>query len=130
MRPQNRIDLMIAQARQKLNEIKQLQYFGGDSLNLKQHSQIFTIPANDTNYHCWRIVMTPTAIGYTIPIEIKAIPANATSNLRPMLERVQRTDGNFEVLVMFDQSFYDTAQSSEVLFIYSGAATFTVTQIA
>ena len=130
MRPQNRIDLMIAQARQKLNEIKQLQYFGGDSLNLKQYSQIFTIPANDTNYHCWRIVMTPTAIGYTMPIDIKAIPANATSNLRPVLERVQRTDGKFEVLVIFDQSFYDTAQSSEVLFIYSGAATFTVTQIA
>lgn len=130
MRPQNRIDLMIAQARQKLNEIKQLQYFGGDSLNLKQHSQIFTIPANDTNYHCWSIVMTPTAVGFTIPIDIKAIPANATSNLRPMLERVQRTDGNFEVLVIFDQSLYNTAQSSEVLFTYSGAATFTVTQIA
>ena len=129
MRPQTHIDTMIAQARRKLNEVKELQFFGGDALNLKQYSANFDIPSG-SNPRLYQIIMTPTNPGFTMPLDVRYNIRDETTFLYPFIERVQRTDGKFEVLVMFDQNWYDTTQRTQVKIIYSGAATFELNRLA
>lgn len=129
MRPQTHIDMMIAQARRKLNEVKELQFFGGDALNLKQYTVNIDIPPS-SSARLYQILMTPTNSGYTMPLDVRYTMRNSTSYLRPFLERVQRNDGKFEVLAMFDQNWYDTTQRTQVIIIYSGAATFEFNRLA
>ena len=129
MRPQTHIDTMIAQARRKLNEVKELQFFGGDALNLKQYSANFDIPSG-SNPRLYQIILTPTNPGFTMPLDVRYAMRDETTFLRPFIERVHRTDGKFEVLVMFDQSWYDTTQRTQLIIIYSGAATFELNRLA
>lgn len=122
------ITLMVSQAQQKMRELKELQFFGGDSLNLKRWSQVITIPADSTN-HCWRIVMTPDDPATTMPFAAENRPNNATSFANAQIEAVHRTDGNFEYLVIFNAVFGGTPPESKITIEYSGQATFSITQI-
>lgn len=130
MRGQNHITMMIASAMEKLEEIKGIQFFGGDALNLKEYETTFTVAGNDFNMHCWRIVMTPTRPNYTMPVDVRTLAGNATSFSNAQIERVWRTDGAFEFLVMTNSNFGADPIVSAVRITYSGAATFTITQIA
>lgn len=129
MRPQTHIDMMIAQARRKLNEVKELQFFGGDALNLKQYSANFDIPPS-SSARLYQILMTPTKPEYTMPLDVRVALRDETSFMQPFIERVHRNDGKYEVLVMFDQSLYATTQRTQVIIVYSGAATFELNRLA
>ncbi len=122
------ITLMVSQAQQKMRELKELQFFGGDSLNLKRWTQVITIPA-DSTMHCWRVVMIPDDVTTTMPFEVVARPNNATSFTSGQIEAVHRTDGNFEYLVIFNAVFGGTPPQSKLTIEYSGKATFSITQI-
>lgn len=130
MRGQNHFTMMIAEAMKKLEEIKGIQFFGGDALNLKEYETTFTVGANDYAMHCWRIVMTPTRPNYTMPVDVRTLAGNATSFSNAQIERVWRTDGAFEFLVMTDANYGSNPIVSALRITYSGAATFTITQIA
>lgn len=121
--------MMLAEAKRKLEEWKQLQFFGGDALNLKEYMTTVTMPP-DAAYHCWRIVMTPTKPEYTMPIDIRIVPTVANQYLIPQVEAVYRTDGSFEWLLIAGANYESTGVTSEVTITYSGAATFTKTTVA
>lgn len=128
-RSTNHITVMIAQARQKLEEIKGVQIFGGDALNLKRFEQVFTMPGGVTNDYCWRVVMTPTEPDFTMPIDTITKPAAPGQFGYMKVERVPTTNGTFEWLVFGSQFDFDTLQQTLFAVTYSGAATFNVTQL-
>lgn len=129
MRTKNVLDMLLSQAKQKLEEIKQLQFFGGDALNLKRYVVDIVIPP-DARTHCWRIVMMPENKDTTMPIGVIVKPGKPTqSKIYTEIERVKRDDGNFEYLFI-SNSNYDTAAAVDTIAItYSGKANFTINQI-
>lgn len=129
-RSANTITEIVANAQQKLREIKEVQLFGGDALNLKEFRQIFTMPGGITKDYCWRVVMTPTEPEFTMPIDTVTKP-NAPNQFGYMkVERVPTTDGTFEWLVFGQQFDFDPNQDTLFRVTYSGAATFQVTNLA
>lgn len=123
------ITMMVAQAQQKLTELKELQFFGGDSLNLKRWSQTVSVPA-DSASHCWRVVMTPDDPTTTMPLDAVAKPADALSlQINGSIERVHREDGAYEFLFITSAIFGGSAQNMRMKIEYSGVATFVVTQL-
>lgn len=128
-RSSSNITAMVAEAQKKLEEIKGLQLFGGDALNLSDFEQVLSMPGGVTNDYCWRITMTPTKPGFTMPIDTITKPAEAGQFGYMNVERVPKTDGTFEWLVFGSQFDFDSAQSTLFRVTYSGAATFNVTQI-
>ena len=127
-RKPNSITMMIAQARRKLDEAKELQFFGGDALNLKRFTHTFTVPSTANPYECFSIVLTPTEPEYTMPIDVGIKPATATSYGAGKIERVPRTDGKFEYIIMFDNWFSED-KLVEFYVVYSGAANVAVTRL-
>lgn len=129
MRTKNVLDMLLSQAKQKLEEIKQLQFFGGDALNLKRYVVDIVIPP-DARTHCWRVLMTPENKDTTMPIGVIVKPGKP-NQLRTdaYVEPVKRSDGNFEYLFI-SNSNYDTVAAVDIIVItYSGKANFTINQI-
>lgn len=127
-RANNDITMMVAQAQQKMRELKELQFFGGDSLNLKRWSQNITVPS-DSTMHCWRLVITPDDPATMMPFSAVMRPANATSNISGQIEPVHRSDTSFEYLFIVNAVFGGTAPVAKLTVEYSGSATFSITQI-
>lgn len=121
------IDMMIAQAQQKMRELKELQFFGGDALNLGRWSTTVNVPGDATK-HCWRVVVTPEDVKTTLPFMAELKPATATSYQNGQVEPVHRTDGNFEYLIIAE-NYGDTARPMKITIEYTGKATFSITQI-
>lgn len=122
------ITLMVSQAQQKMRELKELQFFGGDSLNLKRYSTTITIPS-DSTAHCWRIVMAPDDPNTTMPLDVISKPANATSFTNVTIERVHRSDDSFEFLAIANPAYGGTPPQVKVVIEYAGKATFSINQI-
>lgn len=121
-------DMLIAQAQEKLRELKELQFFGGDALNLKRWSQVIDVPPDGTT-HCWRVVMTPEDTETTMPFNAILRPATATSYMTGQVEAVHRTDGAFEYLIIGEQNYDVVTRSTKVTIEYTGKASFSITQI-
>ena len=121
------IDMMIAQALEKMRELKQLQFFGGDALQLGRWTQVINVPGDSTT-HCWRVLVTPDDPKTTLPFMAELKPATATSYQGGQVEPVHRTDGKFEYLIIAQN--YDTAaRPMRITVEYTGKATFSLTQI-
>jgi hypothetical protein len=127
-RANNSITMMVAQAQQKMRELKELQFFGGDSLNLRRWTQNVTIPT-DSVMHCWQVIIIPDDPTTMMPFSAIMKPANATSFIGGQVEAVHRTDGSFEYLFIFNAEFGGTPPIAKLVIEYSGTATFNVTQI-
>lgn len=127
-RANNSITMMVAQAQQKMRELKELQFFGGDSLNLRRWTQTVSLPL-DGVMHCWRVVITPDDPATMMPFSATMKPANATSFISGQIEAVHRTDDAFEYLFIFNGEYAGPAQLAKMTIEYSGKATFNVTQI-
>jgi hypothetical protein len=121
------MDMLIAQAQQKMRELKELQFFGGDALNLGRWSTTINVPGDGTK-HCWRVVVTPDDVKTTLPFMAELKPATATSYQGGQVEAVHRTDGNFEYLIIAD-NFAAEARPMKITIEYTGKATFSITQI-
>lgn len=121
------IDMMIAQALEKKRELKELQFFGGDALNLGRWTTVIDVP-NDGAKHCWRVVVTPGDPKTTLPFMAELKPATATSYQNGQVEAVHRTDGNFEYLIVAD-NFAEVARPMRITIEYTGQAEFSITQI-
>ena len=130
MRTKNVLDMLLAQAKQKLEEIKQLQFFGGDALNLKRATFNITIPS-DKRAHCWRVTMTPINTDTTMPIGVIVKPGKPIqSRIYTDIERVRRDDGNFEYLFISNKNYDTDAAIYTIAITYSGKADFAITQLA
>lgn len=128
-RAPNGIDMMIAQAKRKLQELKELQFFGGDSLNLKRWSHDQSIPLDFTK-HCWQVVMTPANPTTSMPFSAEIKPATSSSYINGQIESVHRTDDKYEWLFIMGEEFPDgPAQIARFVIEYSGVAEFTITQL-
>lgn len=126
-RTPNSITMMIAQAMEKMRELKELQFFGGDALNLGRYTQTVDVPPDGVK-HCWRIVMTPNNPETTMPFMAQAKPATATSYTDGQVEAVHRTDGKFEYLIIAQNP--DTEpRPMRITVEYTGSAEFSFTQI-
>lgn len=125
------IDLMISQAKRKLTEIKELQYFGGDSLNLKRWSQIVNV-AGDSVQHCWRLRITPTDPETMMPLSVQVKPhtADYMQVISAYIEAVHRDDDIFEYLIIPPYANTGATRSFKLQVEYSGAASFSLVQIA
>lgn len=123
------IDLMIAQAKRKLTEIKELQFFGGDSLNLKRWSQIVNVPPDGVS-HCWRLRITPADPQTMMPFSVQIRPhtADYTKVIGAYSEAVHRDDDIFEYLILPVTNSGET-RSFKLQVEYSGAASFSLVQI-
>lgn len=121
------IDMLIAQALEKKRELKELQFFGGDALNLGRWAQIINVP-NDGVRHCWRVIVTPTDPKTTLPFMAEAKSATATSLLSGQVEAVHRTDGKYEYLIVVQHNA-ETPLPLRVTIEYTGTATFSITQL-
>lgn len=129
MRTKNVLDMLLAQAKQKLEEIKQLQFFGGDALSLKRYVVDIVIPP-DARTHCWRIVMMPENKDTTMPIGVIVKPGKPIqSRIYTEIERVKRSDGNFEYLFISNSNYDTTAAVDTIAITYSGKANFTINRI-
>ena len=122
------ITLMVNQAQQKMRELKELQFFGGDALNLKRYKTLITVPT-DATMHCWRIVMTPHDATTTMPFVARQRPATANSFGGGQIEPVHRTDGLYEYLFITNASYGPDAESFYFIIEYAGSAAFSITQI-
>lgn len=120
--------MLLAQAQEKLRELKELQFFGGDALNLKRWRQQFDVPGNSAK-HCYRIIMTPDDPETTMPFSAVSRPTNANSYMSGVIEAVHRTDGVFEYLFITRDNFDSNTRSTTLTIEYTGKATFNVTQI-
>lgn len=127
-RANNSITMMIAQAQEKLRELKELQFFGGDALNLKRWTYTVNIPT-DAAKHCWRIVMTPDDPETTMPFEAVLRPGDATSYAYGQAEAVHRTDGAYEYLIISGENYEVATKPLKISIEYTGTATFSITQI-
>lgn len=128
-RAKNSVDMMIAQAQEKMRELKELQFFGGDALNLKRWSQVINIPP-DATAHLYSVVMTPDDPETTMPFNALLRPASATSYMTGQIEPVHRTDNAFEYLVMTETNYDVVSRPTKLTIEYSGKATFNFTQLA
>lgn len=130
MRQKNVLDMLISQARRKLDELKQLQFFGGDALNLKRATFNITIPS-DQRAHCWRVTMTPINTDTTMPISAIVKPST-TNQFRSfgLIERVKRSDGVFEFLIMYSENYNTEPWQDMFVVTFSGKADFSITQLA
>lgn len=130
MRQKNVLDMLISQARRKLDELKQLQFFGGDALNLKRATFDITIPS-DQRAHCWRVTMTPINTDTTMPISAIVKPST-TNQFRSfgLIERVKRNDGVFEFLIMYQENYSTEPWQDMFVVTFSGKADFSITQLA
>lgn len=127
-RTKNSVDMLIAQAQEKLRELKELQFFGGDALNLKRWSQVLNLPP-DATAHCWRVVMTPDDPETTMPFNALLKPGSATSYMTGQVEAVHRTDGAFEYLIIPETNYDVVSRPTKITIEYTGKATFSITQI-
>ena len=130
MRQKNVLDTLMSQARRKLDELKQLQFFGGDALNLKHATFDITIPS-DMRAHCWRVTMTPVNIATAMPISAIVKPSN-TNQFRSFgsIERVKRSDGVFEFLIMYPENYNTEPWQDMFVVTFSGKADFSIIQLA
>lgn len=133
-RADNTITKMIAEAQDKLAEIKGIQYFGGDALNLSQFQQSFVgpPPPSGTKDYGWLITMTPDTelVDYTMPLDTQLKPDSEYQNAGNV-ERVPTTDGTFQWLVYVTNYSGDFPNvSTQLTIIYSGQASFSVQQLA
>ena len=132
-RDDNTITKMIADAQAKLEEIKGVQYFGGDSLNLGQFQQVFEAPPppSGSKAYAWLITMYPTLADYTMPLDTQVRPGRADSFGTGSVERVPTTDQTYQWLVYASNFSGDfPTVYTELTIIYSGQADFLVTQLA
>ena len=127
-RGSNNITMMIAQAQEKLRELKELQFFGGDALNLKRWTQTLNIP-NDGVKHCWRVVMTPEDPEKSMPFEVVLRPGTATAYTYGQAEAVHRTDGSYEYLIITGENYDGITKPLKATIEYTGKASFSITQI-
>ena len=130
MRPQVKtgVDMLVAEAQQKLRELKELQFFGGDALNLKRWTQTLSIPADGAK-HCWQVVMTPEDIEKSMPFEVVLRPGSATAYTYGQAEAVHRTDNKYEYLIITGENWDAVAKPLKATIEYTGKATFNITQI-
>lgn len=128
-RANNDITMMVAQAQQKMRELKELQFFGGDSLNLKRWAHTQSIPL-DSVMHCWRVVIVPDDPATTMPFSAQIKPADAISFVSGQVEPVHRTDGSYEYLFIINAEYPDgPAQTARFVIEYSGTATINISMI-
>ncbi len=121
------IEMMISQALEKMRELKQLQFFGGDALQLGRWTQVVNVPGDSTK-HCWRVIVVPEDVKTTLPFMAELKPGSATSYQGGQVEQVHRDDGSFEYLVIA-QNFDTAARPMRITIEYTGKATFSLTQI-
>ena len=123
------IDLLASQIKRKLTEIKELQFFGGDSLNLKRWSQIVNVPPDGVN-HCWRLRITPADPQTMMPFSVQIRPhtSDYTKVIGGYSEAVHRDDDIFEYLILPVTNSGET-RSFKLQVEYSGAASFSLVQI-
>ena len=124
------IDLLLAQAQRKMTELKELQFFGGDSLNLRRWSQQITV-AGDSTPHCWRLRITPEDAETMMPFEVGIKPhtADYTQVIGGQVESVHRTDDIFEYLIIAGVNYGGVPRGFKLQVEYSGIATFNLVQI-
>lgn len=122
------VDMLLSQAQEKLRELKELQFFGGDALNLKRQTYTLNLPPDGAS-HCWRIVMVPDDPEKCMPFEATIKPGNATGYASGQVEAVHRTDNKFEYLIITNPNYDAAAKPLKVSIEYTGKATFSNTQI-
>lgn len=127
-RANNGVDMLLAQAQEKLRELKELQFFGGDALNLKRWVHVINIPA-DAARHCYQIVITPQEFEHFMPFEAIIKPGNATTYPYGQVEAVHRTDGKYEYLIITGENYDPGTIPLKVTIEYTGVAAFSITQI-
>ena len=120
--------MIVAQAQEKLRELKELQFFGGDALNLSRWTYTVHIPA-DAAKHCYRIVITPDDPEKFMPFNAVTKPGGPGIYTGGQVEAVHRTDGNFEYLLITSEEYDGGTQPLVVTIEYTGKATFNITQI-
>lgn len=124
----NTIDMLLAQAQEKLRELKELQFFGGDALNLKRWTHTVMIPP-DAAKHCYRIIMTPEDPTRSMPFDAVLRPGSATAYTYGQVEAIHRTDGNYEYLLITGEEYDGGDRPLKITIEYSGKASFSITQI-
>lgn len=127
-RANNSITMMIAQAMEKMRELKELQFFGGDALNLKRYRTTITAPP-DATQHCYRLIMTPEDPTTCMPFLAQTKPSAPNAYTGAVIEAVHRTDGKFEYLIITRANFDSVARSMDLTIEYTGTAQFTINQI-
>lgn len=126
-RQPTQITVLVAQAQEKMRELKELQFFGGDALQLKRFKQTVTIP-DDFDDHCWSVVITPDNPATCMPFSARTRPSNPTSYAQAQIEPVPRTDGAFQYYFLASGGI-DVTRDLDIIIEYAGEANITVTQL-
>ena len=130
VRKTNALPYLVSQCRQKLDELKELQQFGSDALNLQEYETTLTIPANTYDEKVWLLKMTTTRPKFTMPLDLSIRPADSTTLTdQGTNEPIRISDTEWGWYIFIDKSFYNNANTYKLSVIYSGKATFSVSVI-
>lgn len=130
MRAGNNWTKQVSDAQLDVEELKDKQIFGGDSLNMQRWRGDISIPTSQTNYYLWQVLLTPEDAKYTMPIAFDVTRKTDNDYGSFLVEPVRRTDGRFEWWVITEPS-YDTKTNTVVAVLeYTGKGTVTLTRLA
>ena len=130
VRKTDSLPYLVDQCERKLEELKGIQQFGGDALNLQEYENTLTIPANTFDEKVWLLRMTATSPKFTMPLDFSIRPANSTTLLdEGITEPIRISDTEWGWYIFIDKTFYDNVNTYKLNVIYSGKATFALSVI-
>lgn len=130
MRRNLNIEFLVSDLQAQIREFKEAQFFGSDSLKLKEYRKTLTIPAGDLTGRLFKITMTPENPSSTMPFSVEVLPhsQNTYQNAGTALD-FSKSGDNFIFYATLQPNYSETSNSCVLKIVYCGKATFTVEEI-
>lgn len=130
MRRNLNIEFLVNDLQTQIRELKEAQFFGSDSLRLKEYRKTLTIDAGDLTGKLFKITMTPENPESTMPFSFDVLPysSNQYMNASTALD-FSKSGNNFIFYATLQPNYSETSNSCVLKVVYCGKATFTVEEI-
>ena len=130
MRKKLNIDYLVSDLNAQIREMKEAQFFGSDSLKLREYKETFSIPSGDLNGKMFKITMSPEKPEATMPFSCEILPASQNIQLNANASLDYSKSGNdFIFYITLRPNYSEIPKSCRLKIIYCGKASFTVEEI-
>lgn len=130
MRKNLNIDYLVSDLQAQIREMKEAQFFGSDSLKLREYKETFSIPSGDLDGKMFKITMSPEKPEATMPFSCDILPAYQNNQLNANASLDCSKSGNdFIFYATLQPNYSEIATSCVLKIIYCGKANFSVEEI-
>ena len=130
MRKNLNIDYLVSDLQAQIREMKEVQFFGSDSLKLIEYKETFSIPSGDLNGKMFKITMAPEKPEATMPFSCEILPASQNTQLNANASLDYSKSGDdFIFYATLRPNYSEISNSCVLKIVYCGKATFTVEEI-